>query len=196
MCEKMIATNPGTIVELSHSSDDHFEQLFVARAISIQGFVVGCWPIIAIDLAYMSGPYGGALFPATAYDVNDSMFPLTFEVMSSENYEEWFWFLQTWKKLLEIRKFLSSRIDILSLFVGDKKLEVFGLENHVYCYHHLKENFSSFFSKHNTKGNKGKENALQFLDSISYAKLDHDYNDCLRVLLTKRSQHNNIMLVS
>ena len=42
MCEKMIATNPGTIVELSHSSDDHFEQLFVARAISIQGFVVGC----------------------------------------------------------------------------------------------------------------------------------------------------------
>ena len=48
----------------------------------------------------MSGPYGGALFPATAYDVNDSMFPLTFEVMSSENYEEWFWFLQNLKKVV------------------------------------------------------------------------------------------------
>ena len=39
--------------------------------------------------------------------------------------------------------------------------EIFGGESHVYCYHHLKENFSSFFSKHTTKGNKGKENALQ-----------------------------------
>ena len=38
--------------------------------------------------------------------------------------------------------------------------EIFG-ESHAYCYHHLKENFSCFFSKHTTKGNKGKENALQ-----------------------------------
>ena len=54
--------------------------------------------------------------------------------------------------------------------------EVFGLENHAYCYRHLKENFSSFLSKHNTRGNKGKENALQFLDSIAYARLEQDYN--------------------
>ena len=39
--------------------------------------------------------------------------------------------------------------------------KIFGGENHAYCYRHLKENFSSFFSKHTTKGNKGKENALQ-----------------------------------
>ena len=55
-------------------------------------------------------------------------------------------------------------------------IEVFGLENHAYCYHHLKKNFSSFVSKQNTKGNKGNENALQFLDSIAYARLKHDYN--------------------
>ena len=55
-------------------------------------------------------------------------------------------------------------------------LKVFGLENHVYCYRHLKENFSSFLSKHNTRRNKGKENTLQFLDSIAYARLEHDYN--------------------
>ena len=55
-------------------------------------------------------------------------------------------------------------------------LEVFGLENHVYYYRHLKENYSSFLSKHNTRGNKGKEKAFQFLDSIAYARLEHDYN--------------------
>ena len=89
MCERMVATNPGSIVELSYSDDGHFEQLFVAHSIFIQGFLMGCRPIIAIDLAHMSGPYGGALFLATAYDANDSMFPLAFGVLSSKNYEDW-----------------------------------------------------------------------------------------------------------
>ena len=35
MCEKMVATNPGSIVELSHLSDGHFEQLFVTHSVSI-----------------------------------------------------------------------------------------------------------------------------------------------------------------
>ncbi|KAL6329751.1 hypothetical protein AAG906_035399 [Vitis piasezkii] len=56
--------------------------------------------------------------------------------------------------------------------------EVFGLANHAYCYRHLKENFSSFLSKHNTRGNKGKENALQFLDSIAYARNERHHSIC------------------
>ena len=49
---------------------------------------MGCRPIIAIDSSHMSGPYGGALFFATTYDANDSMFPLAFGVMSATNYED------------------------------------------------------------------------------------------------------------
>ena len=79
----MVATNSGSIVELRHSSDGHFEQLFVAHLVSIQGFGMGCQPIIAIDSTHMSGPYRGALFSATTYDANDFMFPLAFGVMSS-----------------------------------------------------------------------------------------------------------------
>ncbi|RVW20025.1 hypothetical protein CK203_113603 [Vitis vinifera] len=131
----MVATNPGSIVELGHSSDGHFEQLFVAHSVSIQGFAMGCRPIIAIDSAHMSGPYR--------------------EVVGD-------------KEVVII----SDRHPALLRSVP----EVFGLENHAYCYRHLKENFSSFLSKHNTRGNKGKENALQFLDSIAYARLEHDYN--------------------
>ena len=174
MCEKMVATNPGSIVELGHSSDGHFEQLFVAHSVSIQGFAMGCRPIIAIDSAHMSGPYRGALFSATAYDANDAMFPLAFGVMSSENYDDWSWFLQNLKKVVGDKKvvIILDRHPTLLRSVP----EVFGLENHTYCYRHLKENFSSFLSKHNTRGNKGKENALQFLDSIAYARLEHDYN--------------------
>ena len=50
--------------------------------------------------------------------------------------------------------------------------ELFGGENHDYCYNHLKEKLSSFLNKYNTKGSKGKENALQWLDKIEYARFE------------------------
>ena len=76
-------------MELTCSNDDHFEQLFITHVVSIQGFIMGCRPIIAIDSSHMSGSYGSALFFATTYDANDSMFPLAFGVMRLENYKDW-----------------------------------------------------------------------------------------------------------
>ena len=116
MCERMLTTNPVSSVELSYSNDGHFEQIFVAHSISIQGFVRGDRPIIAIDSTHMSGLYGGALFLATAYNANDSMFSLGFGVMSSKNYEDWLWFLEKWKIVVG-NKLLLSQIDILLSFV-------------------------------------------------------------------------------
>ena len=40
----------------------------------------------------------------------------------------------------------------------------------------MKEDFSSFLNKNIIRGNIGKENELQWLDSIVYARLQHDYN--------------------
>ena len=172
----MLATNLGSSVELSYSDDGHFKQffVFVAHSISIEGFVRGCRPIIAIDSAHMSESYGGALLSATAYNANESMFPLAFGVMSSENYEDWLWFLEKLKIVVGNKEviIISDRHPTLLRSV----LKVFGLENHAYCYRHLKENFSSFLSKHNTRGNKGKKNVLQFLDSLAYGRLEHDCN--------------------
>ena len=54
--------------------------------------------------------------------------------------------------------------------------EIFGAKNHAYCYPHLKENFSAFLTRYNTRGNKGKESALKWLDSIAYARVELDYN--------------------
>ena len=53
---------------------------------------MGCRPIIAINSSHMSDPYNDALFFATSYDANNSMFPLAIGVMSYENYEDWSWF--------------------------------------------------------------------------------------------------------
>ena len=174
MCERIVQKNPGTIIELNHSSDGHFEQLFIAHAVSIHGFTLGCRPIIAIDSSHMSGAYKDAIFSATSYDANDSVFPLAIGVMSSENYEDWSWFLKNLKKVIGDKKvvIISDRRPALLCSVP----EIFGVENHAHCYHHVKEEFSSFLNKNIIKGNKGKENALQWLDSIAYARLEHDYN--------------------
>ncbi|KAL6348823.1 hypothetical protein AAG906_033479 [Vitis piasezkii] len=88
LCQRLVDINPGTIAEYS-TQDGHFWQLFIAHSFSIQGFLMGCRPVIAIDSTHLSGPYRGSLFSAIAYDVDDGMFPIAFGVVSSENYEDW-----------------------------------------------------------------------------------------------------------
>ena len=88
MCDRLKQCNPGSVVELTHSSDGHFQQLFITHEVSIIRFLRGCRPIIAIDSSHMSGPYAGALFSATLYDANDCMFLVAYGVMSFENYED------------------------------------------------------------------------------------------------------------
>ena len=161
MYERIVKTNPETIVKR------HFDQLFIAHAISIQGFAMGCHLIIAIDSSHMSGPYGYALFSATAYDANDYMFQLAFGIISSNNYEDWSWFLVNLKTIVRENEvvIISYRHPALLRTIP----KIFGADNHAYCYQHLNENFSTFISRHNTRGNKGKEDVFQWLDSIAYA---------------------------
>ena len=179
MCERIVHTNLGTIVELTYSSDGHFHQLFIAHAISIQGSAMGCQPLIAIDTSHMSGPYGGALFSATTYDANDHMFPLALGVLSSENYEDWSWFLQNLKKNIGKNEVVIIFDRHQALF--HSVLEIFGAKNHAYFYQSLKENFSTFLNRYNTRGNKGKQNAFEWLDSIAHAHISElrKYNDAL-----------------
>ena len=92
LCQRLVDINPGTIAEYSRQ-DGHFWQLFIAHSFSIQGFLMGCRPVIAIDSTHLSGPYKGSLFSATTYDADDDMFPIAFGVLSLENYEDCLWFL-------------------------------------------------------------------------------------------------------
>ena len=120
---------------------------------------MGCRPIISIDSSFMSGPYGGALFSASAYDGNDFMFPLAYGVVGSQNYEDWSWFLQNLKKVVGNREvvIISDRHPALLRSVP----EIFGVEIHAYCHRHLKEIFSAFFTRNKTRGNKSKDIALK-----------------------------------
>ncbi|XP_034674329.1 uncharacterized protein LOC117905534 [Vitis riparia] len=89
LCHRLREINPRTIVEYT-SHEGHFKQLFIAHAFSIQGFTMGCQPVLAIDSCHLSGPYKGALLSAIAYDADNGMFPLALGVVGSENYEDWY----------------------------------------------------------------------------------------------------------
>ena len=136
----------------------------------------------------MSDPYNNALFFATSYGANDSMFPLEIIVMSYENYEDLSWFLENLKKVVGDKEvIISDRRPALLHSVP----AIFGVENHAHCYHHLKEDFSSFLNKNIIRGNIGKENALQWYDSIAYARLEHDYN----VLIVELRRFNDALAI-
>ena len=84
------------------------------------------------------------------------------------------WFLQNVKKVVGEKKVVIISDRQLGLIRSVS--EIFGSKNHAYCYRLLKENFSSFSNKKNTKGSKGKDNALEWLDKIAYARLNTNYN--------------------
>ena len=152
LCTRLIKTNPRTIVEYRCLDDGHFMQLFVYLLVSIHEFKMGCRPIISIDSSHMSGASKGTLFSVSSYDADDDMFPLAYCLFSSKNYKDWLWFLEKLKMVIGERK-------VIIIFDRQQRIicsvsEVFGSENHAHCYRHIKENFSRFLTKLNTKGGK------------------------------------------
>ncbi|RVW73400.1 hypothetical protein CK203_060139 [Vitis vinifera] len=113
---------------------------------------------------------------ALAYDADDDMFPLAYAIVSSENYYNWFWFLQRLKQLVGEMEvvIISGRHHAIIRSVA----EVFGVENHAYCLRHLKEDFSHQLMM----GREGKDNALKLLDAVAYARLEIGYNSAMENL--------------
>ena len=71
--------------------------------------------------------------------------------MSSENYEDWSWFLENVKMIVGEKEvvIISDRHSTLLRIVH----EIFRAENLAYYYRHLKENIGTVVTKHNTRGN-------------------------------------------
>ena len=171
MCDWLVETNPRSIAEFKSDEDCHFLQLFAADVVSIHGFKMGFCPIIVIDSSHISSPYKGALFSASSYDVDDGL--LAYGLFGLENYEDWLWFLQKLKGVVGEREVVTILDRHQSILCSVS--EVFGSDYHAHFYHHIKENFNSFLTKHNIRGRKWKDNALEMLDVVAYAHLECDY---------------------
>ena len=86
LCHRLREIDLKTIVEYT-SDEGHSMQLFIAHVFSIQGFIMRCRPILAIDSCHLSGPYKGTLLSIIVYDANDGMFPITLGMVKSDGKE-------------------------------------------------------------------------------------------------------------
>ncbi|KAL5558468.1 hypothetical protein UlMin_034679 [Ulmus minor] len=73
----LMATNPGSVVNLEVSDGNKFQYLFIAFAASIHGFSY-CRPVISIDATHLKGKYRGVLFTAVINNAVQEVFPQAF----------------------------------------------------------------------------------------------------------------------
>ncbi|KAF7145790.1 hypothetical protein RHSIM_Rhsim04G0123600 [Rhododendron simsii] len=151
MCQWLIESIPNMKAVWSSSEDGKFKQLFVAYGCSITGFLAGCRSILFIDACFLTGLYRGSCLFAVAYDANDQLYHLAYAIVSSENYEDWLWFMHNLKEIVAGKKVVVVTDRNPELLRADK--ELFGEECNAWCVRHVKENFSKFATG---KGMKGK----------------------------------------
>ncbi|KAE8681300.1 hypothetical protein F3Y22_tig00111331pilonHSYRG00096 [Hibiscus syriacus] len=139
---KIRSSNPGstTILKLDNRM---FERMYICLQACKEGFK-GCRHIISIDGCHLKGNYGGTLLAAAGIDGNDSIYPITFVVVESENESSWTWFLLLLTTDLEIET--SHNIT----FMSNKKkglvetmVHVLPNAEHRICVTHLYSNFKN-----------------------------------------------------
>ncbi|KAM7477236.1 hypothetical protein LguiB_024479 [Lonicera macranthoides] len=146
LCEKIVETNPSSVVNLKTDDNRRFQSLFVSFSASINGFQKGCRPILFLETTSLRSKFQETLLLAIAVDGNDGFFPVAFAIVDIENEGNWRWFLEQLKLAISTSQsitFVSDRDKNLKKDV----LEVFENANYGYSVYHLMESF-----KKNLKG--------------------------------------------
>ncbi|XP_074337274.1 uncharacterized protein LOC141674469 [Apium graveolens] len=92
-------TNPGTIAEIDAMPHAQERGTSVCKRIfwCLKAMIDG-WQyarhVISIDGTFLKGRYRGKLFVAMGVDLNNHPFPLCYDLVDEETYENWSWFLQ------------------------------------------------------------------------------------------------------
>ena len=155
-CTDLLRNNPGSKIVLQSTPDEaiaggqRFRRMFVCYSASAKGFVY-CRPVLGLDGTHLKAKYRGILLAATALDVNGSLFPLASAVVSAENDENWMWFVQLLREIVE--DYIPALLEPQALtFVSDRQkglLESVGTcfpnSPHGYCLRHLYENMHKEF---------------------------------------------------
>jgi len=94
--------------------------------------------VIVVDGAHSKGGYKGVAFIAVTQDANQQIFPLTVGVGSTENNEDWSWFMMQLREafgwpdelliILDQHKSICHAVRVVYLGAG-----------HAFCYYHLRK---------------------------------------------------------
>ncbi|XP_031402655.1 uncharacterized protein LOC116212229 [Punica granatum] len=70
-----------------------FDRLYICFNANIQGFKVGCMPLIGLDGCFLKGYFGGQLLSAIAQDDNQHFYVIAVAIVEQESRDTWSWFL-------------------------------------------------------------------------------------------------------
>ncbi|KAG5231616.1 MuDR family transposase [Salix suchowensis] len=136
--EKIVETNPGSVVSLNTREDQSFHRLFIAFHASLHGFQSGCRPLLFLDTMSLQSKYQSELLTAAAVDGNYGIFPVAFGVVDVVNDDNWHWFLVQLKSALPTFQAIT--------FVADRQMGlkqsisvIFENSYHAYCLRYLSE---------------------------------------------------------
>ncbi|KAK8650684.1 hypothetical protein V6N13_140311 [Hibiscus sabdariffa] len=138
--DELRQSNPGTTT-VCKLDERKFERLYICMQAMKDGFKAGCRPIIGLDGCHLKGYYQGHLLAAVGIDADDSIYPISFAVVESENQSSWCWFLELLATDLEIENshsftFMTDRQKGLM----DAVPELFPYSAHRTCVRHLYSN--------------------------------------------------------
>lgn len=140
-CEKILESNPGSVVTLATSADLKF-RIFVSFHASLRGFEYGCRPLIFLDRIPLKENTHLKLLAAASVDGDDGIFPVAFAAVEAETPESWIWFLEQLKFAVGTSRtitFISDRENGLEVAVP----KVFEDSFHSFCLLHLVEDFKA-----------------------------------------------------
>ncbi|XP_071690279.1 uncharacterized protein [Rutidosis leptorrhynchoides] len=145
--EELLNRNPGSVVDIDFDTttgQKRFLRFFISLAACSNGFLSGCRPYISLDACHLKGKFNGVLAAATGVDGNNSIFPVGYGVLESENTKSWTWFLELLKKAIGVPDGLVISSDM------QKGLEVaitqvYPNVEHRECIRHLYSNFKKHF---------------------------------------------------
>ncbi|XP_026450982.1 uncharacterized protein LOC113351151 [Papaver somniferum] len=131
-------TNPDSFVKFEvDDGTSRFQRIFMCFGACKHNYKYPR-PMIYLDATFLTGKFMGALMAVTCINVNGDFYPFSFAHVSAENKENWFWFLENLKQVIDGRPivFLSDRGE--GILQGIPK--VFQNSYHNYFFYHLKCN--------------------------------------------------------
>ncbi|XP_026405382.1 uncharacterized protein LOC113300354 [Papaver somniferum] len=132
--------NPGSVIKFEFNAENRqFERFFISFEACITGFNKYFRPMLIIDATFLTGKFRGGLMVACGKTGNQEIFPLAFGLVSAENDDNWRWFLENLKGIVDDDRPLTIISDRGTGLLNNV-LEVFPNAFHSYCSYHMKGN--------------------------------------------------------